>query len=274
MRVHAIQTGTVMIKEEQRRARARAYPLRLATTLFSRNWTTPQPILCWAIEHPEGLIVVDTGETAAASGPGYFPAWNPYFRLAARMQVTEEDEVGPQLERAGLSASDVRWVVMTHLHTDHAGGLATFPRAEILVSRTELATARGIAGRVAGYLPNRWPSWFSPVQVDHTDPGLRGFPASQAITAAGDVHIVPTPGHTPGHQSVIVDDGDRQLFLAGDTSYGLGPLLDGAIDGVCRDAELALATTYRVRAYVKESGAVYLPSHDPQSVDRLARSTA
>ena len=44
-------------------------------TLADKRWTAPLPILAWAIEHPEGLIVVDAGETARATEPGYFPVW-------------------------------------------------------------------------------------------------------------------------------------------------------------------------------------------------------
>ena len=51
---------------------------------------------------------------------------------------------------------------MTHLHTDHAGGLHHFPDSEILVSRRELAYASGLLGRLRGYPNQRWPAWFDP----------------------------------------------------------------------------------------------------------------
>jgi hypothetical protein len=44
------------------------------------------PILAWVIEHPEGIIVVDTGETARTAEPGYLPSWHPYYRFAVRFQ--------------------------------------------------------------------------------------------------------------------------------------------------------------------------------------------
>ena len=97
---------------------------------MDREWTEPLPIYAWLIEHPEGLIVVDTGETARAGEPGYFPRWHPYFKLAVREWVQPEDEIGPRLRALGFSPDDVRWVILTHLHTDHAGGLAHFPRSD------------------------------------------------------------------------------------------------------------------------------------------------
>lgn len=71
MRVHAIQTGTVAVKTRQRQGVGHGLA-RPINTLVDREWTEPLPILAWAIEHPEGVIVVDTGETARATEKGYF----------------------------------------------------------------------------------------------------------------------------------------------------------------------------------------------------------
>jgi Metallo-beta-lactamase superfamily len=104
------------------------WPAPARDTLLDREWTEPLPIYAFAIEHPEGVIVVDTGETARASQPGYFAGWHPGVR-AFREWVEPEQEIGPQLGRLGIRPSDVRWLVMTHLHTDHAGRLHHFPRS-------------------------------------------------------------------------------------------------------------------------------------------------
>ncbi len=80
MRIHALQTGTVAIKQRQRQGVGLGTRRRL-NTLFDSAWTEPLPIYVWVIEHPEGIIVVDTGETARAAEPGYFPWWHPYYRL-------------------------------------------------------------------------------------------------------------------------------------------------------------------------------------------------
>ena len=168
MKISALQTGTVAVKEVQREGHGRG-PARILNILRAKQWTDPLPIYVWVVEHPEGTIVIDTGETARVMEPGYFPRWQPYFRLAVRFAVRPDQEVGPQLESLGLASAAVRWVVITHLHSDHAGGLAHFPNAEILVTRSEFEAARGRLGKLNGYLPQRWPQWFSPTLVDFTD---------------------------------------------------------------------------------------------------------
>jgi glyoxylase-like metal-dependent hydrolase (beta-lactamase superfamily II) len=269
IRIHPIQTGTVVLHERQRDGAGRG-PARLVRTLADRRWTEPLPILAWAIEHPEGLIVVDAGETARATEPGYFPAWNPYFRFALRLNVAPADEIGPALERLGLKPRDVRRVVLTHLHTDHAGGLHHLRHGEQIVTRAELAFASGAKGRVRGYVNQHWPSWFHPSGVEFDGPAFGPFARSLPLTRAGDVVLLPTPGHTPGHASVAVRTQGRVVLLAGDTSYTQQLMVDDAVDGVTQDPAALRRTLGLIRELAASEPTVYLPSHDPDSAARLA----
>ena len=270
MRIEPIQTGTAAVKRRQQAGVGHG-KRRLANTFLDREWTEPLPIYAWLIEHPEGVIVVDTGETARTSEPGYFPRWHPYFRGGLRERVSREEEIGPRLESRGISPGEVRWLVMTHLHTDHAGGLHHFPESEILVSRRELKVASGLMGRMRGYLNNRFPDWFSPRPIDFQTEPFATFPESLSLTEAGDARLVPTPGHTPGHLSVIVEDEEETVFLAGDSSYTEELMLAGVVDGVAPDGQAARRTLTRIRELAGERPLVYLPSHDPASAGRLTR---
>ncbi len=218
------------------------------------------------------MIVVDTGETARArvSEPGYFPRWHPIFRVAVRERAEPEQEIGPQLARLGILPSDVRLVVMAHLHTDHAGGLHHFPNNEILLSRAELDYAAGIRGRIRGYPNKRWPAWFDPTLVDLPTVPFGPFPASLDLVDAGDVTLVPVPGHSPGQLAVVAEDGDHAVFLAADSSYTEGALLRGVVDGVGPDEAAERLTYERIRAYAAEIPTVYVPAHDPETAARLA----
>lgn len=275
MRIHALQTGTVQVHERQRAGSGRGV-LRFANTLFDRNWTQPLPIWAWVVEHPEGIILVDTGETARAAEPGYFPRWHPYFQLGLREQVRPEQEVGPRLEAQGIRPSDVRWVVLTHMHTDHAGGLAPFRDSEVLVSRTEYLAARGLGGKMRGYLPHRWPRWLDPTLVEFGPDPFGTFPRTHPLTEAGDVRLLPTPGHTRGHMSVAVDLGDELVVFAGDASYTEANLRDGVVDGVASlggGEDAARDTLARIRALGRDRRMTYLPTHDPGAGRRLASVT-
>jgi glyoxylase-like metal-dependent hydrolase (beta-lactamase superfamily II) len=268
-RIHAIQTGTVAVTAAWREGVGHGRR-RLLHTIVDREWTAPLPIYAFAIEHPEGVIVVDTGEDARASERGYFPRWHPGVR-AFRRWVEPKQEIGPQLERLGIRARDVRWVVMTHLHTDHAGGLHHFPANEILVTRAELEFAAGRRGRVRGYVANNhWPTWFAPRVLALEPEPLGPFPESLRLTEAGDVVIVPLPGHTPGQIGVLVHEGDHTVLLGGDSSYTENLMVRGKADGVGTDDRLQRLTHERIRGYAADHPTVYLVAHDPGTTVRLA----
>jgi N-acyl homoserine lactone hydrolase len=272
MRVHAIETGTARIRQRQLVGEGRG-TLRVLRTLLDRQWADPPvPLRAWLIEHPEGLILIDTGETCRVHQPGYQPRWHLYFRRGLREHVRPEDELGPQLRRLGFSPEDVRWVVLTHLHGDHAGGLEHVSRSEIVVSAVELAFARGWPGRVRGYLPNRWPAWFNPRQITLPCRAYGPFAHSMALTQAGDVVLVDTSGHTPGHISVVLEDDEGpRLFFAGDAAYTQELMLQGRVDGLATDDAQALRTFQRMQQLIAERPTVFLPTHDPAAAERLAR---
>jgi glyoxylase-like metal-dependent hydrolase (beta-lactamase superfamily II) len=272
MHVHAITTGTVRVTRSWQRGHG-PYPLRLARTLFDPRLTEPLPIWCWLIEHPEGLILIDTGIPYDANKPVWFP---PHMRLAQRaapFQISDpSQEIGPQITALGFSTVAVRWVILTHLHQDHEGGLHHFPQAEFLVSRAEWQAAAGLAGRMGGYLNTRWPKNFAPTRIDFSenDPIFGG---RHTLTAAGDVFLVPTPGHSAGHLSVVVQEENAALFFAGDTAYSQALLLEDAIDGVTQNASAARETHRRILQFATVQPTIFLPSHEWAARDRLEGRT-
>jgi glyoxylase-like metal-dependent hydrolase (beta-lactamase superfamily II) len=96
------------------------------------------------------------------------------------------------------------------------------------------------------------------------------FPESLTLTEAGDVRLVPVPGHTAGQLAVIVEEDGRSVFIAGDSSYTEELMLRGAVDGVAPDESAARLTLERIRTYAAATPTVYLPSHDPASAARLS----
>jgi glyoxylase-like metal-dependent hydrolase (beta-lactamase superfamily II) len=266
MRIHALQTGSVRVKASQIVGRGRGLARR-AAPLFDEVWSDELPVLAFAIEHRDGVILVDTGANA---GLNDLPRWHPYFRLAVRFKIAREQEIGPRLRAIGASPRDVKTIVLTHMHIDHDGGLAHFPTSEILDSPGELKAASGIAGQIRGYLPRRWPSGFDPRPLVLADESRGPFEKSRRLTADGAVIAIPTPGHTRAHLSVVVEDDDARVVIAGDASYTLAQMIADQLDGVSNDEAGARATLARLREFARERPTIYLPTHDPQSIARLA----
>jgi len=269
--IHPICTGLVQVRRAQAESRGSG-AARMAHMLFDKDWTEWLPIYSWIIEHDEGLILVDTGETARVHERGYHPRWHPFYQRAARFSVHPDEELGPQLRARGISPRDVRHVVLTHLHTDHAGGLVHVTGSRVWVTRGELERASGVGGRAQGYLPHRWPKWWQPEFVRFDRRPFGPFEEAMPLTRRGDVLVIPTPGHTPHHVSVVVS-GDLSYLLAGDTSYNEHLLLARKVDGVSPNPRVTSRTHAQILALAQQRPLVYLPSHDPASATRLANGS-
>lgn len=249
IRVHGVQTGSLGIKEAHRTLRGPA-GLRFPSILLDHRWTEPLPMLAWIIEHPEGLIVIDTGELAGVSNmPDYLatePGLRWFVRPNFRFWVHAEEEIGPQMRALNLNPKDVRWLIQTHLHFDHVGGLAFFPNSEMLVSRLEFDRPPN------GAAPSLWPSWYRPTLVEGRNESFGPFRTSYVLTCAGDVRLIPTPGHTNGHTSVALEDGERTYFFAGDAAFSEAQLLRGEVAGINQD----IAATKNTLGHIWTSGRI------------------
>lgn len=233
IRIHCLTTGRVRVKRGARGVRR----------YLPGGWSEDTlPVNVFAVEHPAGICLFDAGQAAQAAQAGYFPRWYPFFRLA-RFELGPEDEAGAQLARIGLPPEDLRWVVLSHLHTDHAGGVAGVARdAELIVSRTEWERARGAGGRLRGYLPQYWPAKLQPRLVD----------GSLDLAGDGSLVVFPTPGHTPGHISLLVEAGAQTYLLGGDAAPSAAALAeaDPELSDLCR-----------------RLGAIFLATHDPHAAE-------
>jgi N-acyl homoserine lactone hydrolase len=149
------------------------------------------PVHGFVIKHPrEGAILVDTGVGWPTE---LVKDWKVVNRHAAEA-LAEHD----------LSPADVRIVINSHLHFDHCGQNAVFKHAPFYVQRTELERARRVGG-----VPSQW--------FDFA--GARFELIDGDAEIANGVRVVATPGHTVGHQSVIVDTPDGGAVMIGDAAY-------------------------------------------------------
>ena len=240
MRIRAFSTGRVRLKRGDRGLRR----------YVANDWRADTlPVNVFLIEHPGGLCLVDAGQSAAAAEPGYFPAWYPFFRLS-RFELSPRDEAAHRIVAAGFDIRRIRWIVLTHLHTDHVGGLGGFRGPEVLVSRGEWDLAQGMGGVLRGYLKKEWPSGVEPHLVRVDGPPVGPFGASYDIAADGRLLMVPLPGHTGGHSAVLVRDGSASYLCAGDAAHDIGELAVNApaLSEWCKRERVTVLLTHDDRA--------------------------
>ena len=264
--IQAISPGQVTLPKAHVSAQYPTVLGRYGAILRDRSTSGPFPIWCWVIDHPEGVIVVDVGEVPAVFEPRGVDFGARLLVDRGGLKLTPCDDFAVQLRDCGFTPEDVDTVVLTHLHFDHAGALERFPNAEVLVSRRDWYAHRLLP---LGSSIHRWSDSVDPTPITYEDGPFGPFSKSHVVTDAADVIVVPTPGHTPGHQSVIVREDDRLLFLAGDTTFTERQLLENEVPGISLDAKTSRRTMQRIRRLCANEEVIYLPSHDPEGMDRF-----
>jgi N-acyl homoserine lactone hydrolase len=146
-----------------------------------------EPCLGYLVRHPDGVVLLDTGM-------GAHPDVDAHYRPRRR-------DLGTALAGAGAAITEVGLVVNCHLHFDHCGGNPTLAGRPVFTQRTELDTATSAA------------DYTLPELVDA--PGLRYELLDGEAEILPGVFVVPTPGHTAGHQSLVVRQPDGTVVVAG-----------------------------------------------------------
>ncbi len=274
IRVHGIQTAWITIKTAHYALRG-LEAMRIPSILADTNWTQPKPVLSWILEHPEGLIIIDTGEqTEARDLETYMACADPasqfFITKNFHLQSIQKMELGSQLRLLGLEPKDVRYVIQTHLHFDHANGFKFVPKAKVLVARAEIL---GHQQMPVGAVRCKYPSNLEFTAVDYSKGSFASFMQHQSITKSGDVLLIPTPGHSYGHQSVVLQDLNRDYVFAGDVTFDEVQLEQRVIGGISHDLSMTKDSPEKMRRYVQEKPVVYLPSHDPESLKRFAKAS-
>jgi len=225
-------------------------PARLFVAREPEDARLRVPVLAYLVVHPRGAVVFDSGMHLAVQS-------DPETRIGPLSRVFDVEfapgqELSAQLERVEVAPTEVRWLVNSHLHFDHAGGNDQVPNAQLVIQARE------------------WWAAHEPDLMERNGYALQDYDFGQDrleidgehdLFGDGSVTCIPTYGHTAGHQSLRVrlDSGD--VVLTGDACYLRRTLEELALPLLIHDRADMLASLERLRR-LRDGGARLLFGHD------------
>ena len=209
---------------------------------------------CYLIHHGQGWLLWDTGvpDAIAAMPDGQAPA-NPGATHWRRPKT-----LASQLDQLGVKPTDVKFVAVSHTHGDHVGNVELVPQAMLLVQKAEY----------------EWPGpqgapRFKP---EHPVTKLTG---DHDVFGDGSVTILSTPGHTPGHQSLLVKlPKTGALILSGDAVHFRANWENRGVPANNTDKDQTLASMQRIADLLTKEKAQLWINHDKAQRDSLKMAPA
>lgn len=209
------------------------------------------PVPCFLIDHPQGKILFDSGMHPAA-GTDPIGRIGPIATIF-HPELGPEENVRGRLAALGVAPHDIRFLILSHLHFDHAGGNELLPDATLLVQRREWEAGRDPdLAAING---------FDRKDYDHGH-ALRLVDGEYDVFGDGAVVCVPTHGHTPGHQSLRVRTAGGDVVLTADACYLRRNLEEMKLPPIVFDADDMRASLQRLKA-LRDAGARLVFGHDP-----------
>jgi N-acyl homoserine lactone hydrolase len=266
VRVHPINTGH-MLGPEELMAMTGGKLKALRSVRSPREDWLKIPVPAFLLEHPgAGLIMVDTGLHASVAVDPKQNFGGVIGRLYSTVEMTPEQTAAAQLRSRGLDAGDVKLVVMTHMHMDHASAISDFTEATYVLGEGEWAAFNGRRPTLKGYVQSqgRHAVDYREIVYDtRIATSYSTFGHSFDLFGDGSVRLVYTPGHSAGHQSLIVRLKDRELLIAGDAIYFLATLEHERRGLFLADEHNWRRSLREIQLYRRENpDAMIIPSHD------------
>lgn len=250
---------------------------RLLRALLTGQGAVTVPCPAFLIRHPgAGAILVDTGlhPSIATDARQNFGALGARF---GKPTLAPGEDVPSQLRKRGLDPGEIPVVVMTHLHLDHTSAISEFPNSTFVVSETEWRfAARGPSPAMNGYRRAHFDYAFDYRSVDFDRGGIgsyASFGRTFDLFGDGSVRLAYTPGHSPGHMSIVARLAKRDFVIGGDAVYLLAQL-DGSEPGPTRphDAHNLRRSLQELRLFRRQyPDAVITPGHDPDFYARIEK---
>jgi N-acyl homoserine lactone hydrolase len=218
MKVHILHCGRVRVDSALPFAEKSWNPIAYTGVFRSMKHQIWLPVSAYLIEHPKGLVLIDTGwhtdvrcDDQGRKHMG-FMHW-----LINKADLPAGEAIHEQLAKLGYKDSDIDYLMMSHLHSDHASGLKLVPNAKrILVSDLEMADTTKMPYR---YVPAMWEGIkLETFSFSKTGIGPQGL--SFDLFGDGSVVFINTPGHTHGLAATKITNSEgKYILLAADTGY-------------------------------------------------------
>ena len=216
------------------------------------------PVPFFLLTHPQGNVLIDGGNAVetAIDPRGYWGEITDVYWPV----MTKADGCVAQIERLGIAAGDIRYVIQSHLHLDHTGAIGRFPNAVHVVQRREYDYAFA-------------PDWFAAggyVRRDFDRPDLQWRflegAADDFLDFYGDgvLTIISTPGHSEGHQSFLLNLPQcGAMLLTVDAAYTMDHWNELALPGFLTSAVDTVRSVRKLREVAAKTGAMVVTGHDP-----------
>ncbi len=209
------------------------------------------PVPSFLIRHPKGLVLYDTGlhKSMQSAPDDRLGVLAPMFDI----HYEANEDVAARLASFGVDVDDITFLVNSHLHFDHCGGNDAIPNAPIVVQKREMAAAKDPdVARRNGFFDQDWDHGHDFILAD----------GEYDIFGDGSIVCIPTPGHTPGHQSLKVTSNMGMVVLTGDACYLRKTIEDMHLPSLVFSREQMLDSLRRLKD-LEQSGAQLIYGHDP-----------
>jgi glyoxylase-like metal-dependent hydrolase (beta-lactamase superfamily II) len=271
VRVHPVTTGTALYPEDA--FYGRGGRLAALHSLGFRSERVEIPIPAFVVEHPgAGLMLIDTGFHASlAVDPK--PNMGPILGRLFTPKMGPQDGLPDQLRARGFEPRDVKIVVMTHLHVDHASGVSQFPDAMFIVTAREWRAATEEKGLTAGYVKRQFDHAFDWRTVDFDGDEVNSyvsFGRTLDLFGDGSVRLAYTPGHTLGHMSVVLRTAGPEFLVVSDAAYTWRTLKESVLPYGAHDEHEFKRSLREVQRFIEQKpDTVVCPGHDLDSFQAL-----
>ena len=218
---------------------------RFTDTFAYTNPKMPFTFSCYVIKHGSDVMVWDTGFT---------PGSNPN---ATNKPIADE------LAQLHVKPEDVKYVGISHFHADHTGQLAPFTNATLLIGKGDwdgITSNPPMGGaNVAGFK-----DWIG------TNRKVEALSSDKDVFGDGSVMMLRTPGHTPGHMSLLVRLKEKgPVILAGDAAHFHENYVHDGVPGFNYDRAQTIASIERIKQIEKNLKATLIIQHDPRDIGKL-----